>query len=352
MKNDSAIKGRGAAGNVEHRFADTQIRLDEEFVAEDLSRTTQLRAEQAKSIITKNASPDVPFNQSVNPYRGCEHGCSYCYARASHAYLELSPGLDFETVIFVKKNAPELLQSELAAKSYTCETVALGNNTDAYQPVERELKITREILEIFERTRHPVSIVTKSALILRDVDLLHSLAQEQLVHVSISLTTLDNALAAKMEPRAAAPSRRLQVIERLSAAGVPVSVLIAPVIPSINDNEIEALVKAARQRGAVSVNYVVLRLPHEVQQVFQDWLRIHFPLRYTKVMNKLESMFNGAAYRSEFGTRMRGSGEYASLIKTRFDIASKKAGFDNRFLNLRTDLFRPDLLQINQMNLF
>ena len=352
MKNNPIIKGRGAARNVDHRFSAHQIRLEEDFVNQDPSRITQLRFEQAKSIITKNSSPDVPFNKSINPYRGCEHGCSYCYARASHAYLELSPGLDFETVIFAKRNAPELLRSELGAKSYTCETIALGNNTDAYQPAERKLQITREMLEVFERTRHPVSIVTKSALILRDLDLLASLAQDNLVHVSISLTTLDNALAAKMEPRAVAPSRRLQVIERLCAAGVPVSVLIAPVIPSINDNELEALVTTANQLGAVSVNYVVLRLPHEVEQVFQDWLRINFPLRYTKVMNKLKSMFGGAAYRSDFGSRMRGSGEYASLIRTRFEIARKKAGFDNTFINLRTDLFRPDLIQVNQMKLF
>ena len=346
------MKGRGAASNVDHRFTVNRIELDHEFVSEDASRITQLRLEQAKSIVTKNSSPDVPFNRSVNPYRGCEHGCSYCYARASHAYLELSPGLDFETVIFAKRNAPELLRSELGAKSYTCETIALGNNTDAYQPVERKLKITREILEVFELTRHPVSIVSKSALLLRDLDLLESLAKDQLVHVSISLTTLDNALAAKMEPRASAPSKRLQVIERLSTAGVPVSVLIAPVIPSINDNEIEALINAAKQQGAFSVNYVILRLPHEVERVFQDWLRIHFPLRYKKVINKLNSMFNGAVYRSEFGTRMRGSGEYASIIRTRFDIACKKAGFHNNFFNLRTDLFRPDLLRSSQMNLF
>lgn len=352
MKNSDALKGRGAARNVDHRFVVEVVQRDEEIVAADSLPATEVRLEQAKTIITKNTSPDIPFNQSINPYRGCEHGCSYCYARASHAYLELSPGLDFETIIFAKKNAPELLARELAAKSYACDSIALGNNTDAYQPVERKLQLTRAILEIFERTRHPVSIVTKSGLILRDLDLLVSLAERQLVHACISLTTLDHALAAKMEPRAAAPTKRLQIIERLHNAGIPVSVLIAPVIPAINDHEIESLVDAACRHGAESVNYVVLRLPHEVQDVFQAWLRAYFPLRYKKVMNKLRSMFGGDVYRSEFGSRMRGSGEYASLIRARFKIACKKAELDNAFINLRTDLFRPDLLQVDQLQLF
>ena len=352
MERNHVKKGRGAITNVDYRFADRKVELDEDIAAETPAAATQVQCERAKTIITRNTSPDVPFTQSVNPYRGCEHGCSYCYARASHAYLQLSPGLDFETKIFAKINAPELLSKELAAKSYVCETIALGNNTDAFQPVERKMGITRRILEIFAHTLHPVSIVTKSALILRDLDLLVALARNNLVHVCISVTTLDHSLAAKMEPRAAAPSRRLQLLERLSSAGVPVSVLIAPIIPAINDNEVEMLVETVAQRGATRVNYVMLRLPHEVEEVFQDWLRAFFPLRYGKVMNKLKSMFGGNVYQPGFGTRMRGTGEYASLIRTRFDIARRKAGLDNAFIELRTDLFRPHLLQANQLNLF
>ena len=352
MYNKAAIKGRGANANVDHRFMVEQIEVDEDFVPEPISNKTTVRLERARTIITSNTSPDVPFNQSINPYRGCEHGCSYCFARASHAYLELSPGLDFETILFAKENAAALLVRELDSKKYRCETIALGNNTDAYQPIERELKITRSILEVFERVRHPVSIVTKSALILRDLDLLTSLARDNLVHVAISLTSLDHSLSAKMEPRAAAPKRRLKVIQQLHASGVPVSVLIAPVIPSINDNEIESLVTSAVQHGAQTVNYVILRLPHEVKDVFQNWLRINFPLRYKKVMQKLQAMFNGEVYRAEFGARMRGQGQYAELIRSRFELACKKARLDNQFIKLRSDLFRPDLLSTKQLTLF
>lgn len=352
MATKLGVKGRGAAINVAHRFTLEQIERDESFEADKRQYKTQVRIEQAKTIISKNTSPDIPFDQSINPYRGCEHGCSYCYARASHAYLELSPGLDFETILYAKRNAPQLLGVELAKKTYRCQSIALGNNTDAYQPIERKLKITRGILEVLERTRHPVSIVTKSALILRDLDLLTSLAKDNLVHVAISLTSLDHSLAASMEPRAVAPNRRLHVMQRLHAAGVPVSALIAPIIPSINDNEIESLVHAAQQHGADSANYVVLRLPHEVEDVFKQWLRVYFPARYTKVMNKLTSMFAGKVYRSQYGTRMRGEGEYARLIHSRFKLASKKAGLSSNFVDLNTDLFRPDLLQQDQLALF
>ena len=352
MPDKSPIKGRGASVNVQHRFSVETIERDDNVDLQSQQRQTQVRFESAKTIITKNNSPDIPFNYSINPYRGCEHGCSYCFARASHAYLELSPGLDFETILYAKQNAVERLKIELANKSYCCETIALGNNTDAYQPIERRLKITRGILQTLERVRHPVSIVTKSALILRDLDLLTSLAHDHLVHVAISLTSLDHALAAKMEPRAAAPARRLQVIERLHQAGVPVSVLIAPIIPAINDNEIESLVSVAQQQGAQSANFIMLRLPHEVKEVFQNWLQVHFPLRQEKVSNKLRSMFAGETYRADFGSRMRGTGEYASLIHARFKLACKKAGLSNQFIQLRNDLFRPDLLQEEQMTLF
>ena len=352
MSNHLPVKGRGASRNVNHRFSVNTIERDESFFLQSHSPKIDVRFEVAKTIITKNNSPDIPFNYSINPYRGCEHGCSYCYARASHAYLDLSPGIDFETVLYAKSNAADLLQIELASKSYCCDVIAIGNNTDAYQPIERRLKITRDILQILELVRHPVSIVSKSALILRDLDLLTSLARDHLVHVAISLTSLDHSLASKMEPRAASPSKRLQVIQRLSQAGVPVSALVAPIIPAINDNEIEDLVDAARQHGACSANFVMLRLPHEVKEVFRDWLQVYFPLRKEKVTNKLRSMFGGEIYRSQFGSRMRGSGEYASLIHARFKLACKKAGLSNQFIELRKDLFHPDLLQTNQLSLF
>ena len=348
-KEKPLIHGRGASSNVKHRFeSQTKYFLTDELI----SPKTEIYFDQAKSIISHNNSPDIPFTQSINPYRGCEHGCSYCYARASHAYLELSPGLDFETKIFVKDNAPELLIQELSKSSYQCSTIALGNNTDAYQPVERKLKITRRIIEILERSKHPVSIVSKSSLILRDLDLLSSLASQQLAHVAITLTTLDHQLSSSMEPRATSPSKRLETIQKLTEQGIPVSALIAPIIPSVNDNEIEELIKQAKLHGAISTNYVVLRLPHEVKDVFFDWLQNCFPLRVNKIKNKLTSMFEGEVYNSEFGSRMRGSGEFADLINARFKLACKKYNLNNKFLELRADLFSPHLLNENQMNLF
>lgn len=352
MGNVKSLRGRGAQSNVAHRFANRHVVKELNEGLQSDGSNTDVHLEHAKSVITRNSSPDIPFNQSINPYRGCEHGCSYCYARATHAYLELSPGLDFERILFAKINASECLSAELSSKSYDCETIALGNNTDAYQPIERKLKITRSIVDIFERTRHPVSIVTKSALITRDMDLLSSLANDQLIHVAVSITTLDHSLAAKMEPRAASPSRRLNTIEKLSHAGVPVSVLLAPLIPAINDHEIEKILKEAKQHGVRSANYVLLRLPHEVKDVFADWLKVNFPLRHNKVLNYLASMFGGHVYRSDYGLRMRGKGEYASLIQSRFKLACKKVGLSNQFYELRNDLFRPDLLQREQMNLF
>ena len=347
----SGIRGRGAQGNVKHRFQGQSIDYDN-GVEEFSNPETELRLETSSSIISRNSSPDVPFSQSINPYRGCEHGCCYCYARATHAYLQLSPGLDFETKIFAKQNAAELLKHELLRPGYQCETIAVGNNTDAYQPVERKLELTRQIIELIACFKHPFSIITKSSLILRDIELLSELAKDQLVHVTITITSLDHVLSSKLEPRAASPTRRLQVIRRLSEADIPVSVLIAPVIPSINDHELEDILVQAKECGAGSCNYITLRLPHEVEQVFLDWLQLHYPLRADKVKNKLISMHKGATYRSEFGTRMRGSGEYAQLINSRFSLACKKLGFDQKFLPLRTDLFQPHLLNAEQMNLF
>lgn len=346
----SGLRGRGAVANVAHRFESVSRQALE--YAHTISPKTQILPDTAKTIISRNQSPDIPFSQSINPYRGCEHGCAYCYARATHAYLELSPGLDFETILYAKHNAPELLINELTTPSYQCGTIALGNNTDAYQPIERKLNITGRIMEIFERANHPVSIVTKSSLILRDIDVLTSLAGRQLIHVAISLTTLDHSLAMKMEPRAVAPGRRLQTIEYLSQAGIPVSVLLAPIIPGINDEEIEEILHAAKQAGASHANFVMLRLPHEVKDVFFNWLGSYFPLRKNKIKNKLLSMHNGAVYRAEFGARMRGSGEYAKIIQARFKLACKKAGLARSFIDLRTDLFSPHLLQQDQLSLF
>lgn len=347
----SVIRGRGAHSNVKHRFQSKDIEYEGQS-EESLSPKTHVRLETASSIISRNSSPDIPFNQSLNPYRGCEHGCSYCYARASHAYLQLSPGLDFETKIFAKENAVDLLKHELLKPSYQCETLAVGNNTDAYQPVERKLRITRQIIELLAHCKHPVSIITKSSLILRDTDLLATMAEDQLMHVSVSLSSLDHALTSKLEPRAASPTRRLQLIKRLTDAGIPVSVLIAPVIPSINDHELEDVMAQVREQGAISCSYITLRLPHEVEQVFLDWLQRFYPLRADKVKNKLISMYKGNVYKSSFGERMRGTGEYAQLIKSRFNLASKKLGFDQEFISLRTDLFQPHLLNTEQMDLF
>ena len=346
------VKGRGAQSNVKHRFQITSSEPDSEYFDDELSCVTEVRLENATRIITKNSSPDIPFNQSINPYRGCEHGCAYCYARASHAYLELSPGLDFETILYAKQNANELLIKEISQKTYQCQTIAFGNNTDAYQPIERKLKLTRSLLETLTTAKHPLSIVTKSALILRDLDLLTQLAKDNLIHVAISITSLDHALARQMEPRAASPSRRLMVIEQLVKVGVPVSVLMAPIIPSINDHEIEDILASAKSVGALNVNYVILRLPHEVKQVFLDWLQINFPLRYKKVVNRLQDIFGEDMYQSEFGTRMRGTGEFAELINARFKLALKQNGYENNFFELAVDKFSPHKLSKSQMNLF
>lgn len=351
MTSQRKNKSRGADANVLHRFQALHIEPEEEQV-DFISASAQVRLETAKTIISRNSSPDIPFDQSINPYRGCEHGCAYCYARASHVYLELSPGLDFETILYAKQNCAELLRQELTAGNYQCQTISLGNITDAYQPIEREMKLTRSIIEILAKARHPTSIATKSALILRDIELLSAMASDNLLHVAVSITSLDHELSRKMEPRAASPQRRLGVINRLTEAGIPVSVLLAPVIPSINDHEIEKIVTASKQAGAVAINYLILRLPYEVKDVFQEWLQSYFPERSAKVINKLHSLFDGQAYRAGFGTRMRGQGEYAALINSRFKLASKKANLGNDFVEIRTDLFAPHLLSENQLNLF
>ncbi|MGM0812786.1 PA0069 family radical SAM protein [Thioalkalivibrio sp.] len=338
-------KGRGALSNRDGRFEPTCREVfDDGWNHDDEElpppRTT-LGADSARSVITRNDSPDVPFEQSINPYRGCEHGCAYCFARPTHAYLGLSPGLDFETRLFAKQDAATLLRTELARRGYRCSPIALGINTDAYQPVERERRVTRELLEVLHEARHPVSIVTKSALVERDLDLLASMARDGLVQVALSITTLDRALARRMEPRAAAPQRRLETVRRLRAAGVPTAVLAAPLIPVLTDPEIEAILEAAAEAGADVADYVLLRLPHELAELFPEWLEAHRPLQARHVLSRMRGMHGGKLYESRFGQRMSGTGPYAEIIRRRFHLACGRLGLNRRLPPLRTDLFRP-----------
>ena len=331
------IKGRGSTGYLPGRFAvttpetvdDGWHEADPEGDIASVPRT-QVIEEVARSVITRNQSPDIPFEQSLNPYRGCEHGCSYCFARPSHAYLDLSPGLDFETKIYAKTNAPEILRKELSKRGYRPSPISLGINTDAYQPVERRLQLTRRILEVLAETKHPVSLITKNALIERDLDLLAPMARENLVHVYLSITTLDNGLSSRLEPRASAPHSRLKAVKRLSEAGVPVGVMFAPAIPWVNDHELEAVLEAAHDAGATAAGYVLLRLPHEVAPLFRDWLQTHVPDRAAHVMSTVQQLRGGKDYDSRFGTRLRGEGVYADLLSRRFALALKRFGFEGR----------------------
>ncbi len=330
----TVLKGRGTASALPGRFAKLIAVRDVTDTDEEGENTpspvTELRRETARSLITRNDSPDVPFTQSVNPYRGCEHGCIYCFARPTHAYLDLSPGIDFETRLSVKHNAPELFERELRHPRYRCEPIALGINTDAYQPVEKEQGIVRRLLRIALDYRQPLSLITKSGLILRDLDLLAAMAERNLVHVGVSVTTLDNDLKRILEPRTAAPATRLKVIRQLSDAGVPVSAMVAPVIPLINDAELESIVHACAEAGAVAAGYVLLRLPHEVAPLFVEWLQLHFPDRAEHVLNTLRAMRGGKLYDSRFGERMRGRGLYADLIRQRFRLARRRSGLERR----------------------
>lgn len=330
----AAIKGRGAATRTTGRF-EVQKAVSEDdgwdtpddpdFAESKL--TTTVTEERARSIISRNSSPDIGFSQSINPFRGCEHGCVYCFARPSHSYLNLSPGLDFETKLFAKTNAPELLRTELAKANYKVAPIALGINTDSYQPIERNFKITRGILEVLAEHNHPVSFVTKGALILRDIDLLSEMAKQQLVSVYLSVTTLDNRLSSKFEPRATAPHARLDTISKLTEAGVPVGVLVAPVIPMITDSELEHILEAARSAGALSAGYVLLRLPNELKEIWREWLALHYPDRASHVMSLMQQMHGGKDYDSSFGVRMRGRGPFADLLEQRFRKAHSRLGF-------------------------
>jgi DNA repair photolyase len=331
-------KSRGAVSNLQGRFdMDHRDRFDDGWQTDQDAGfgnppvwKTQVIEEQAKSILTRNASPDVPFNVSLNPYRGCEHGCIYCFARPTHSYLGLSPGLDFESRIYAKMNAAELLMRELGKPSYQPEPIALGVNTDAYQPCERGLKITRAVLQVLHDCQHPVGLITKSALIERDIDLLAAMAQRRQAAAAITLTTLDPAIAHTLEPRAAAPARRLRTIRTLTEAGIPVSVSIAPVIPFVTEPDLERVVEAALEAGAVGASYIVLRLPWEVSPLFQQWLEAHFPERAKRVMNRVRDMRGGKDYDASFGKRMRGEGVWAELIRQRFERALNRLGVDER----------------------
>lgn len=311
---------------------------------------TKAHIEKPRSLITKNDSPDIRFDRSINPYRGCEHGCVYCFARPTHAYVGLSPGLDFETEIFVKEGAAQLLERELSAQNYTPKIIAIGSNTDPYQPIEKRHRIMRSILEVLSRANHPVGIVTKSALVLRDLDLLAPMAEKGLVKVAISLTTLDPQLARLMEPRAAAPIQRLNVIEKLTAAGVPVTVMTAPIIPAINDHEIEKLLSRAHAAGAQEAGYILLRLPYELRALFTQWINQYFPDKASRILSLIQSTRDGKLYDSAFGKRIIGAGPYAWMIGRRFEIASKKLNFQQ--ISLRTDLFAPPRRKSEQLSLF
>lgn len=348
-------RGRGARSNSSGRFErDVTEAADDgwESLATLDAFKTEVREDAARSIITRNDSPDISFDRSINPYRGCEHGCVYCYARPSHCYLGHSAGLDFESILYAKSNAAELLRAELATPRYAPQTIALGANTDPYQPIERERRITRGILEVLAEAQHPVGIVTKSALVTRDIDILAPMAAQGLAKVAISVTTLDRRVARAMEPRAATPSRRLEAIRQLKDAGIPVTVMVAPIIPGLTDHEIESILDAAHDAGARDAGYVMLRMPLEIKDLFREWLAEEFPDRAKRVIGLLQSMHGGKDYVAEFGLRQRGSGPYADQIAARFALARRRIGLAEERLKLRNDLFVRLASRGQQLTLF
>ena len=347
--------GRGATANPDGRFE--PIWRERSFDGWDLaeepaSLRTEVTVERPRTIITRNDSPDIGFDRSINPYRGCEHGCVYCFARPTHAFQGLSPGLDFETKLFAKPNAAELLRKELAKPGYEPRFIALGTNTDPYQPIERTHRITRSVLEVLEETGHPVGIVTKSALVARDIDILSRMAERGLAKVAVSVTTLDPKLARRMEPRAATPTKRLATIRTLAEAGIPTTVLNAPIIPAINDHEIEGVLRAAYAAGAREAGYVLLRLPDELKGLVRDWLAEHYPDRMKHVLSLVESTRGGKLYDAEWGQRQLGTGPYAWMIGRRFETAAARIGFNGERRSLRTDLFRAPAKSSPQLALF
>ncbi|HEY7608033.1 MAG TPA: PA0069 family radical SAM protein [Alphaproteobacteria bacterium] len=359
-----ARKGRGATVNPSGRFE----RYRREAFVDDWSDPgwtdgggteyvpppirTEVAVDSTKTIIAYNNSPDIGFDRSINPYRGCEHGCVYCFARPTHSYFGLSAGLDFETKLFAKPEAAKLLEAELAAPKYVCQPIAMGTNTDPYQPVERSFKVTRSILEVLARCDHPVTIVTKSALVARDIDILAPMAKKNLVWVGVSVTTLDRELARRMEPRAATPARRLAAIRALSEAGVPVGVMVAPVIPAVTDHELEAILEAARDAGASSAGFIMLRLPHEIKDLWMEWLDVHAPLKKKRVLDLIRGMRKGKLNDGEFGSRFRPTGGYAGMVRQRFMIAARRLGLEREGRPLDCTLFQRPILPGQQLALF
>lgn len=358
---DHARKGRGAVSNRTGRFETlARVATDDGWARaplpgeedwDDRPHRTRVLDDAARTIIARNDSPDIPFDQSVNPYRGCEHGCVYCFARPTHAYLGLSPGMDFETVLFRKANAAELLARELRARNYLCKPLAIGANTDPYQPIERTERITRAILEVCRDFNQPVCLITKSALVTRDIDILAPMAAQGLAKVAVSVTTLDRDLARRMEPRAATPDRRLGAIRDLAAAGIPTAVLASPMIPALNDHEMESILEAARDHGATRASYILLRLPQEIADLFDEWLRTHAPNRAERVLSLIRQSREGALYRSGWGTRMKGTGAYADMLRARFRLALDRLGLNARSWDMNTGLFRPPPAPGDQLSL-
>src|ERR1700736_183516 len=357
---DSAVaadrrRGRGAQSNAAGRYEPfARVGFDDGWQRlDDLPAfKTSVTIDASRKVITRNESPDIGFDRSINPYRGCEHGCIYCFARPTHAYLGLSPGLDFESKLFVKPDAPALLERELSAPNYTPRTIAIGTNTDPYQPIERRYEIMRQILEVLERAGHPVGIVTKSTLVLRAVEILARMAKRNLVKVAISVTTLDPKLARVMEPRAPTPARRIEALRQLSAAGVPTAVMVAPIVPAINDAEIERILDAAAAVGVSGACYVMMRLPLEVRALFREWLMANYPDRYRHVFKLVREMRGGKDYDSTWGRRMKGSGPYAWMIGRRFEVACEKLGLNEEKVKLTTEHFRPPRPSAVQLDLF
>jgi DNA repair photolyase len=351
-----AFKGRGTLSNPPGRFERRDVEeVHDGWYEEDQPDTiaTTVEPDRARGIITRNGSPDIPFEQSINPYRGCEHGCVYCYARPSHAFMGLSSGIDFETRLFYKADAARVLEEELARPGYVCKPITIGANTDPYQPIERQMQVTRAVLEVLARTRHPASIITKSALVLRDLDLLIDMARDNLMSVGISITTLSAETKRVLEPRAASPQARLRALRELNAAGVPTGVMVAPIIPAITDHEMEAILEAAAAGGARWAGYTIVRLPYEIKDLFRDWLTEHFPDRAAHVMSLIRDMRGGRDYDAKFGERMRGTGPIAELLRNRFKMACKRLGLNSgsRERPDRTQLFRPPLEEGSQLSL-
>ena len=348
-------KGRGAVSNVDSRYSTVTRHADSDGWTPDEDvpvLRTQVSIERPRSAITYNRSPDLPFDRSINPYRGCEHGCVYCFARPTHAYLGLSPGLDFETRLVARPGIDAVLRKELGRKTYRVAPLAIGTNTDPYQPIERDHEIMRACLEVLSACGHPVAIVTKGTLIERDLDILGDMARRGLVRVGISLTTLDAELCRRMEPRAPSPQRRLQMIERLSAAGVPVRIMASPMVPGLTDPELEAILAAGKTAGARTASWIMLRLPREVSPLWQEWLAEHYPDRAGRVMSKLRQMHGGKDYDARWGHRMRGTGSYADMVAHRFELAVKRLGLRTKAPAMLTDLFRPPVASGAQLSLF